>query len=150
MTEITQSVTCSKDITVNLVGLSFSQKKVIQVAKPSVPVSSPLPQKVTVVKSADGRVIVKTSENLERESLTKVVNTVTSQPSSKTVIVNTTKASVPMVKEVEEKKDASPTKKEESSQPAKTPPKDSKKVRLWVFLQFNLQFQSCYSLSVPQ
>lgn len=92
--------------------LTPSPKKVIQVAKPTAPLSSPTSQKVTVVKSADGRVIVKTSENLEKEALTKVVNTVTSQPTTKTVIVSTTRASVPLVKEVEEKKEAHQAKKE--------------------------------------
>lgn len=127
-------------------GLLLSQKKVIQVAKSSAPVSSPVSQKVTVVKSADGRVIVKTSENLEKEPLTKVVNTVTSQPTAKTVIVSTTKASVPLAKEVEEKKDLSPTKKEESSPPVKTPTKESKKVGLWMFLQSGSQLESCHFL----
>lgn len=105
----------------------------IQLAKSTVPVSSPLSQKVTVVKSADGRVIVKTSENTEKETLTKVVNTVTSQPITKTVIVSTTKPSVPLMKELEEK-EVSPAKKEEAAPVVKTPIKESKKVGLWVFL----------------
>lgn len=103
----------------------------------AVPASSSSPQKVTVVKSADGRVIVKTSENLEKEALTKVVNTVTSHPTSKTVIVSTAKSSTSTAKEVEERKEASPSKKDEVS-PAKAPTKESKKVSSYVILMLKV------------
>lgn len=107
-----------------------------------------------MVKSADGRVIVKTSENLEKEALTKVVNTVASQPSPKTpqstpktpqstpktqspktVIVSTVKSATSTVREVEEKKETSSSKKEEMT-PAKAPTKEHKKVSTYILLPF--------------
>ncbi|MPC91013.1 hypothetical protein E2C01_086021 [Portunus trituberculatus] len=126
----------------------FSQKKVIQVAKSATGPAGSSPQKVTVVKSADGRVIVKTSENMEKEALTKVVNTVTSQPTPKTVIVSTVKTATSIVKEVmDEKKEVSPLKKEEPV-PVKTPVKEPKKVSLYFDSICFIYFIFFYKLKV--
>ena len=113
--------------------------------------SSSTPQKVTVVKSADGRVIVKTSENLEKESLTKVISTVTSHSTPKTVIVSSVKTVPSIVRELEEKKEkeSSVPKKDEMCFP-KTPMKEPKKVSFIRFINLYECMFKLFTLSTFQ
>ncbi|KAK8734955.1 hypothetical protein OTU49_005745, partial [Cherax quadricarinatus] len=115
----------------------YGQKKVIRLSPKSVTVPGGVTpgQKVTVVKSADGRIIVKTTETLKQDSVNKAVTTVSTPTATKSVVVSTTKpvvsptASAAIVtKEGEGKKDITVISKKDEISPAKsTPAKDNKK-----------------------
>ncbi|XP_042222768.1 nuclear speckle splicing regulatory protein 1-like [Homarus americanus] len=111
-----------------------SQKKIIQISPKctAVPVGGSLGQKVTVVKSADGRILVKSSETLNKD-VNKPVTTVSVPTPTKSVLVSATKqVIVPSNlanKEGEGKKDmAVSSKKDDSTSAKNTPSKDSKKL----------------------
>lgn len=119
----------------------FSQKNVIQLSSKSVavPVPGAAGKKITVVKSADGRIILKTSEPLEKTGSNKPVTTVSSQPSpTKPLVVNVAKPSTIPISPAANKEDAKDTgrdpvifgRSEEPLSPKTPSAKDPRKVSI--------------------
>ncbi|XP_069159094.1 PHD finger protein 3 isoform X1 [Procambarus clarkii] len=113
----------------------YGQKKVIQIPPKSVaaPISLTPRHKVAVVKPADVRIIVKTSETSDKEVGNKAVASMSMSTPTKSVVVSTTKPTVlpttAVIKDGEVKKDAAGVNKKDETNPSKnTPAKENKKL----------------------
>lgn len=127
----------------------FSQKKIIQLSPKSVAVPvSPAGHKVTVVKSADGRIIVKATETLDKV-VSKPVSTLSMPAPTKSVVVSTTKPAIlptsPISKDGEGKKDTATFGKNDDSPSTKNVlVKEMKKVSIFFIVVIVITCVSTY------